>query len=131
MLCEVRNDLILVVHEGAWNGMEPPTITCACFYSPQEPGSFQLIHEEFRVQISSPYWEGGHPISKLSQLFLRKYQKKGRRERNRQFVVIYYFAKLWSIVTLADIHPSPAPLLALARSKDQRTMKGGNEHNSL
>lgn len=104
---EVRDDLILVFCEAAWNGIKMPTITCACFWSPQELDLFQLICEKFRVQIS---W------AKFLQVVLRKYQEKGRGESSRQFMVIYYFTMLWSVVTLSDIYPSPTPLQTLARS---------------
>lgn len=105
--CEVRDDLTLVFCEAARNRLEVPAITCACFESPQELDVFRLICEKFRVQLS---W------AKFSQIVLRKYQEKGRGESSRQFMVIYYFTMLWSLVTLSDIYPSPTPLQTLASS---------------
>lgn len=81
----------------------------------------------------------GWPISEFSQIFLRKYQKRGRGESGWQFTVIYDFAMLWSMVTLSDVYPSPTPLLTLAGSEMGRDSGGRKctrflirrEHNSF
>lgn len=93
MLCEVRHDLILVFCERAWNGMETPTITYVCFYSPQELGSFQFIREKFRVQISWANWE-----AMLSQHSHRSSWENTRRREGGEQQTIYGYLLLCNAV---------------------------------
>lgn len=54
-------------------------------------------------------------------------EKGKRKERKWQgLTVLRYLGMLWSLVTLADVYPSLAPLLTLARSGVGRD-NGGKE----